>query len=113
MIGRKTRQRQQQKMRSELERHHDADCCCVMVCQLREDDPVLGNALHPRTDIGYNRPAGPDAIVVAVQRTKGAFYRHLCVPRGIAAVKSSEPARRHDSGKKDAQSQSCGLFPGT
>jgi hypothetical protein len=67
MIGRKTGQGQQQKMRPELQRHHHADGGRVVVGQLREHEPALGNALHPCAHIGHDRPASPQPIIESFQ----------------------------------------------
>ena len=75
MIGGKTGKRQQENLGSELERHHHADSGRVVVGQLGEDDPVLGGALHPRSHVGHERPAGPHPVVEAVQRTEGTLHR--------------------------------------
>ena len=75
MIGGKTGKRQQENLRSELERHHHPDSGGVVVGQLGEDDPVLGRALHPRAHVGHERPAGPHPVVEAPERTEGAIHR--------------------------------------
>jgi hypothetical protein len=75
MIGRKTGQRQQQQMGSELQRHHNAHGGGVVVGELGEHQPTLGDALHPCSHIGYDRAGGPQPIVVAAQRTKGTRHR--------------------------------------
>jgi len=41
MVGRKAGQRQQQKMRSELQRHHHAEGGRIVVGQLGEHEPTL------------------------------------------------------------------------
>ena len=74
MIGGKAGQGQQEEMRPELERHDNADGGRVMIRELGEHEPVLGGALHPRTDIGYQCTARPHAVVETVQRTKNTFH---------------------------------------
>ncbi len=66
MIGRKTGQGQQQEMRPELQRHHDAHGGRIVVGQLGEHEPALRDALHPCSHIGHDRAAGPDPIIEAV-----------------------------------------------
>ena len=67
MIGRKAAPGEQQDTRSELERHDDAHGRRVAVRQLGEHEPVLGDALHPGSDVGDKRSAGPHPIVKGAQ----------------------------------------------
>ena len=54
---------QQEERRTELQRHHEAHRGRVVVGELREDDPVLRGALHPRADVRHQRARSPQAIV--------------------------------------------------
>src|ERR1700722_16634406 len=42
--------------------------------ELRQHQPILGNALHPRTDVGDKRTRRPQAKVEASERAKGARH---------------------------------------
>jgi hypothetical protein len=42
---------QQKKLRCKLQGHDDAHSRSIMVSELREDEPVLSNTLHPRPDV--------------------------------------------------------------
>jgi hypothetical protein len=75
MIGSKAGEGQQEKMRAELERHDHPDRGRIVVSQLREHEPILGRALHPRSDVGDDRTAGPHPVIEAVQRAESAFHR--------------------------------------
>ena len=44
--------------------------------ELREDEPVLGCALHPCPDVGHQGARGPDPVVEALQRSKQALHRN-------------------------------------
>ena len=83
MIGRKARQRQQQKLGPELERHDHAHGGRIVVGQLGEDEPVLGDALHPCAHVGYDRPAGPDSVVEALQGTESAFHNLASISQAL------------------------------
>src|SRR4030088_504877 len=72
MIGRKTGQRKQQNLRAESQPHDDPDRGRIMVREFGQDDPVLRGALHPGSNIGYQRSCGPDSVIGALQRAEGA-----------------------------------------
>src|SRR5258708_39484216 len=75
MISRETRKRKQKNLGSELERHDHTHSSRIVMGQLREDNPVLGSALHPRSNVGHERAAGPHPVVEAAQGTKGSVHR--------------------------------------
>jgi len=67
MVCRIPGQRQQQKSRTELQRHHDANRRGVLVRQLRQHQPVLRHALHPGADVRHDGACGPHPVVVTAQ----------------------------------------------
>ncbi len=73
MVGGEAAERQHQQMRAELQRRDDTQGGGITVRQLGEHQPILGGALHPCAHVGHQSAAGPDAIVVAVQRAE-----HTC-----------------------------------
>ena len=64
VIGGEAGPRQKQKLRPELQGHHDADGGGVVMCQLGQDQPVLRHPLHPRSRVGNERAGKPDAVIV-------------------------------------------------
>src|SRR5581483_4993745 len=52
--------------------HDDSDRRGAVVRELSEDKPVLRRALHPGADVGHDRSARPDAIIVASERPEHA-----------------------------------------
>src|ERR1700733_495787 len=52
MICSKSGPRQQKKLRCKLQRHDDSHSGGIMMGELRKDEPVLSNTLHPGTDVG-------------------------------------------------------------
>src|SRR5699024_946316 len=51
----------------ELQGRDDPDGEPGVVGELGEHEPVLGDALHPRTDVGDERPDEPHAVVIEAQ----------------------------------------------
>ena len=65
MIGGEAGPGHHEQLRPELECHHDADGGRAMIRELGENEPILGRALHPRADVGYQRTSCPDPVVEA------------------------------------------------
>ncbi|MEA2912001.1 MAG: hypothetical protein QOJ15_4082 [Bradyrhizobium sp.] len=82
VIGGKSGQGQQEKMGAGLQGQHHAHGCCVVVGQLRQHEPALGDALHPRSYIGHQRASGPQPIIETPQRTKNALHLASLVSPG-------------------------------
>ena len=67
VVGGKSRKRQEQHLRGELQRRHDADRGGVALREPGEYQPCLRRALHPRAHVGHEGPRGPQAVVEAAQ----------------------------------------------
>ncbi len=78
MIRRKAGKGKQKNLGSELKRHDHTHSSRIVMGQLCEDKPVLGGALHPRSNVGHERAAGPHPVVEALERTEGAAHRFSC-----------------------------------
>src|SRR5580704_19665078 len=91
MISRETRKRKQKNLGSELKRHHHTHSSRIVRGQLREDKPVLGSTLHPRSNVGHERAAGPHPVVEALERTEGAAHRFSCRISRSAMISSVVP----------------------
>ena len=65
----------QEELRPQLQGHGDAHGPRVMVCQMVKDQPVLGGALHPGADIGYQGANEPEPVVEDMQGLEGGHHR--------------------------------------
>jgi hypothetical protein len=79
----RSRPGQEQKLRSKLEAHHDTQRRRIVMGQLRQHEPILSNALHPRTDVGNQGARRPQAEVEASEGAKGAGHWVLHVRVGV------------------------------
>src|ERR1700733_31969 len=68
MVGGEAGPGQQKQLRSELQRHDQADGRGVVMGQLGGPQPVLGRPLHPCADMGDEGAGDPDPIIEASQR---------------------------------------------
>ena len=114
--------RGEQQDRQELQAGRDAER--PGAAGEREDQPVLGDALHPRADVGHQRAGGEQAVVADAERGERAVVadavdqprelasdaRQLGRARGRrrrrqqrrALARSSSRARRADRGRSHA-----------
>ena len=78
MVRGEARPWHEQKLRPELQRHHETNGGSVMRGELGEHQPVLGRPLHPRADIRDEAACRPHTIIVAAQRPEDArkYDRH-------------------------------------
>ena len=50
---------QEQKLRGKLRAHHNTQRGRIVMGKWREHEPVLSDALHPRSDVGHQRAGDP------------------------------------------------------
>ena len=74
---------QQKQLRGKLQAHDDTNGGGVVVRQLREHEPILGNALHPCPDVGHQGARCPHPIVETTQGTESARHRVLHQLSGV------------------------------
>ncbi len=71
-VGGRSRPRQEQQLRPELQRHHRADRRGAVMGEPGEHQPGLRRALHPGADIGDEGPGGPHPVIENAQRAEDA-----------------------------------------
>ena len=64
------------------------------VGEVDEDEPVLGDALHPRAGVGHDRRAGPQPVVAVGQRAEGAGQHPPPAAAHASLSRSSSSAAR-------------------
>jgi hypothetical protein len=72
MIGGKSGPRQEEKLRCKLQGHDDAHSGSIVVCELRKDEPILSNPLHPCPNVGDQGAGGPHAKIEDAQSAERA-----------------------------------------
>src|SRR5690606_17839103 len=74
-VGERAGPRGEEQRGRELERRRDADRDARVVRELGQDEPVLGDALHPRTDRGDEGAGHPPAVVAVLEGGKGLGHQ--------------------------------------
>ncbi len=91
---------QKQKQRSELQAYDNAQSRRIMMSKLRQDKPVLRDALHPGADVGNQGAGCPQAEVETSQGAEGACCRVFSWMFGrVAPMKLAEVTRRKEADK--------------
>jgi hypothetical protein len=114
-VGSRAGPGQEQEERGELQAHDDAERGRIVMGELREDEPVLRDALHPGAGVGDEAANSPQAEVEAPEGAEcaGDWVHHVWAlmvgpswaGRGVAPVKLAEMTCGKDADEQRAEAE--------